>query len=370
MIGFWAAAAVLAAGAAALMLGRGAQGVRVASRGDPQIEVYRRAMGEIDELADRDLLAPDDRRQLRAEAARRLIGASDQPTPQVHASLGRAASLAAAGGVALLAIAIYALIGSPNLPDQPFAQRLAEWEVHPEDAPPNALAATLDAIADRRPGDPTPLRKLAALDLGLGDADGAAHALRRALMLEPADADLAATLGEVKVLQGGGTVTPEALALFQRAYAADPHQAAARYYLAKAAIIDGDVAGGLARWRALLVDLPANDARRAALASEIAATERTGRLNEPPAAEAAPPASDLTGAIRGMVDSLAARLAAHPDEPEGWVRLVRAYAVLGDHTARDEALAAARRRYPRQPHELAALADAAKAPPMGAGIRR
>ncbi|HEY1414434.1 MAG TPA: c-type cytochrome biogenesis protein CcmI [Caulobacteraceae bacterium] len=369
MIGFWAAAAVLAAGAAALMLGRAAQGARVASRVDPQIEVYRRAIGEIDELADRDLLAPDDRRQLRAEAARRLIGASDQPAPQIHASLGRGASLAAASAVAIFAVGIYALIGSPNLPDQPFAQRLAGWQAHPEDAPPDALAATLEAIADRRPGDPTPLRKLAALDLSLGDADGAAHALRRALIIEPADADLAAMLGEVKVLQGGGTVTPEAQALFRRAYAADSHQAAARYYLAKAAISDGDVAGGLTRWRALLVDLPANDARRAALASEIAATERNGRLTEPAAAEATPPASDMTGAIRGMVDSLAARLAAHPDDPDGWVRLVRAYAVLGDDAGRDGALATARKRYAGRPDELAALADAAKAPPMGAGNR-
>lgn len=369
MIGFWVAAAVLAAGAAALMLARAAQSARVTSRDDPQIEVYRRAVGEINEMADRNLLAPDERRQLRAEAARRLIGASDRPTPEVRASFGRGASLAPAAGVALSALAIYALIGSPDLPDQPFAQRLAGWEAHPEEAPPEALAATLEAIADRRPGDPTPLGKLAALDLGLGDADGASHALRRALMLEPANADLASMLGEVKVLQSGGTLTPEARALFRRAFAEDPHQAAARYYLAKAAIVDGDVGGGLGRWRALLADLPALDARRLTLAAEIDATERAGRLSEPQTQESAPSTSDMTGAIRGMVDSLATRLAAHPDDPDGWVRLVRAYAVLGDDAARDEALGAARRRYAGRPDELAALAEAAKAPTMNAAIR-
>lgn len=369
MIGFWVAAAFLAAGAAALMLARAAQSARLTSRADPRIEVYRRAIGEIDEMADRELLAPDERRQLRAEAARRLIGASDRPTPQVHRSLGRGSSLAAAGAVAVIAVAIYALIGSPDLPDQPFAQRLAGWEAHPEDAPPDALAATLEAIADRRPGDPTPLRKLAALDLGLGDADGAAHALRRALMLEPANADLAAMLGEVKVLQSGGALTPEARALFQRASAQDPHQAAARYYLAKAAIIDGDVTGGLGQWRALLADLPANDARRITLAAEIDATERSGRLTEPQTSEATPSASDMTGAIRGMVDSLATRLAAHPDDPQGWVRLVRAYAVLGDDAARDGAVAAARKRYAGRPDELTALSEAAKAPAMATGVR-
>ncbi len=369
MIGFWVAAAFLAAGATALMLARAAQSARVTPRADPRIEVYRRAIGEIDEMADRDLLAPDERRQLRAEAARRLIGASDRPSPQVHTSLGRGASLAAAGTVALVAVAIYALIGSPDFPDQPFAQRLAGWEAHPEEAPPDALAATLGTIADRRPGDPTPLRKLAALDLGLGDGDGAAHALRRALILEPANADLAAMLGEVKVLQSGGTLTPEARALFQRAIGQDPHQSAARYYLAKAAIIDGDVTGGVRQWRALLADMPANDARRVTLAAEIDATERAGRLTEPQTSAATPSASDMTGAIRSMVDSLAARLAAHPDDPQGWVRLVRAYAVLGDDAARDGALASARRRYAGRPDELTALAEAAKAPSMATGAR-
>ena len=31
-----------------------------------------------------------------------------------------------------------------------------------------------------------------------------------------------------------------------------------------------------------------------------------------------------------MVEGLAARLKVHPDDPAGWVRLVRAYTVLGE----------------------------------------
>ena len=121
--------------------------------------------------------------------------------------------------------------------------------------------------------------------------------------------------------------------------------------------------------RALLADLPANDARRVTLAAEIDATERAGRLIAPQTSESTPSASDMTGAIRGMVDGLAARLAAHPDDPQGWVRLVRAYAVLGDDAARDRALASARRRYAGRQDELTALAVAAKAPSMATGVR-
>ena len=42
---------------------------------------------------------------------------------------------------------------------------------------------------------------------------------------------------------------------------------------------------------------------------------------------------------------LAARLRTRPDDPEGWARLVRAYAVLGREAELQAALAHARRRF-------------------------
>jgi cytochrome c-type biogenesis protein CcmH len=65
--------------------------------------------------------------------------------------------------------------------------------------------------------------------------------------------------------------------------------------------------------------------------------------------------------IQGMVASLAARLQAHPDDPGGWVRLVRAYAVLGDTAKRDAAYATARARYETSPQVLQQLDEAARA---------
>jgi cytochrome c-type biogenesis protein CcmH len=70
----------------------------------------------------------------------------------------------------------------------------------------------------------------------------------------------------------------------------------------------------------------------------------------PPSAPSAPPLSDDTMAaakqmtegdrnamIRGMVDRLATRLKQNGDDVEGWLRLVRAYIVMGD---RDKAISA------------------------------
>ena len=362
MIGLWIAAAVLSAAAGALMLWR-ASAAAADGGVDPSLPVYRRALAEIDELVERGLLLAPEREAARAEAARRLLRVAEHPAPAPDRppASGRTV-LAICLAAASAALVIYLAIGSPGLPDQPFRARLAAWRARPESAPPAGLAAALAQVADERPTDPEPLRKLAALDLSLGDVGGAEHALRRAMARAPGDADLPAMLGELMVL-ASGQIGPEANALFDQAVAHDPNQPAARYYLARAKLESGQVAAGLAEWRALLAVLPANDPRSAALAAQIAEVERTGRAPAPETARQASGAGDLGPAVQAMVAALAARLHAHPDDPGGWVRLVRAYAVLGDERARDTALAQARARYAAQPDELAQLTAAAEARP-------
>jgi cytochrome c-type biogenesis protein CcmH len=50
--------------------------------------------------------------------------------------------------------------------------------------------------------------------------------------------------------------------------------------------------------------------------------------------------------IRGMVASLDAKLTENPDNIEGWLRLVRSYAVLGDQAAAGSALKRASATFP------------------------
>jgi cytochrome c-type biogenesis protein CcmH len=115
----------------------------------------------------------------------------------------------------------------------------------------------------------------------------------------------------------------------------------------------------VAQWRALLAELPVKDPRHEALKAAIAEAEA-------PSARAPIPADPGGQAemIRNMVAGLAARLEQTPDDAEGWVRLVRSYAVLGQADARDAALAKAKARYAAQPDVLAKLQAAAKTPPM------
>ncbi len=357
MIVFCIAAAVLAACAGSLILNRALGGVEAAPV-DPTVHAYRRAMAEIDELSDRDLLAPSERGAARSEAARRLLTAAEQQEPPFTAG-SHWTAIAAATIAPLVAGLIYLGVGSPGAVDQPFAARLKDWLAAPENYPPPALAAALRAIAAQRPADIEPLRRLAALDLGLGDADGAAHALRKAMTIDARRGDLPAALGEVLVLKDRGTIGPEAMALFERALALDPASATARYYIGRVRIAAGDTRGGLADWHTLLETLPAYDPRRPSLSRDIAAVEATGHLF---VASPLPQTAQMSGAIRGMVEGLAARLRARPDDPDGWVRLVRAYAVLGDGVKNRQALLEARRRFAGNPEVLHSLDTASRAP--------
>jgi cytochrome c-type biogenesis protein CcmH len=357
MIAFWIVAGVLSAAAAGLVLHRAAAAPKAAA--DPTLPVYRRQLAEIDDLAGRGLMGEEERRSAHAEAARRLLAAAERPAAAWTAG-GRRGALAAAALAPMLAAAVYLVVGAPGYPDQPFATRLKAWRAttDPSHLSPQQMAAVLDSLTRERPGDPEGFRYLAMAEAASGDAPASARALHKALKLAPRRVDLWEMLGEVETAGAGGAPNAAALAAFRQALALDPKSVPARFHLARAKVLAGDRAGGLADARAALADLAADDPRRGALAQAI------GELAHPAApAAAAPDAGEMT-AIRGMVASLAARLDSSPDDPDGWVRLVRAYAVLGDAAARDAALAKAKARYASDPKLLQALAEAARAEPM------
>jgi cytochrome c-type biogenesis protein CcmH len=109
----------------------------------------------------------------------------------------------------------------------------------------------------------------------------------------------------------------------------------------------------------LQATLGPGDPRRPELEQQIDLVAASGQL--PPAQ----PGQDRSvGApqIQAMVDGLAARLRANADDAAGWVRLVRAYTVLGQTDRRDQALAVARHRYAGRPDILTQLDQAQVAP--------
>ena len=358
MIWFWIAAALISAGAAMLIIARAAGAAKRGGGGNPALAVYQRQMSEIDDLAERGLLAEGERRGARAETGRRLLAAADRD--ETAATPIRPVTIVLAACIApLLGLVIYLAIGAQGMTDQPFVRRVAQWETaDPQNLDAPRMAAILRGRAAKAPTDPEPLRYLALAELQSGQPLEAVQALRRATAVAPGNSNLWALMGDVLTLQADGDITPEARTAFRKALALDPKSVDARRFLAQAKIQSGDVAGGLAEWKALLADLPADDELRGPLSQAIEVVARTGKLPLP-----AQPQNQNAPDIQAMVDGLAARLAANGDDPQGWVRLVRAYTVLGEIPKRDAALAEARKRYAGKPEVLKALDSALVKPP-------
>lgn len=368
MIALWAMAGVLSAAAVILILFRAAHVARLAATAAQGVDTtslfYRRQLAEIGDLADRGLLGEDERKGAEAEAGRRLLAAADAPVEAWSASPNRAAILVAAIAAPVVALGVYLAVGSPQVGDQPFKARLAQWQMTPpQELRAQELAALVADKVKGRPTDPDGYKYLALARGGSGDLLGAVEALRRGVRVAPDRADLWQMLGEAELYQANGELTDDALDAFRHLLKLEPTSLPARFQMAAAKVRDGDKAGGVAEWKALLAEMPAADPRRQNVQAAIANAEGA----PPPAPQTAPMASagpqglsaDQMTAVRGMVAGLAARLAASPDDPAGWVQLVKAYSVLGDTQKRDAALKTASARCAGKPDVLAQLKAAA-----------
>ena len=69
---------------------------------------------------------------------------------------------------------------------------------------------------------------------------------------------------------------------------------------------------------------------------------------------------DRSAMIRGMVDRLATRLKQNGDDVEGWLRLVRAYMVMGDRDKAKSALTDARQAVANDAERLRQLNEGLK----------
>ncbi len=267
MIVFLTLAGLLAALAAMLVLA-GARGGVVAT--SAELEAERAALLELDRLKAEGRIAEQEWSRARAEAARRVLAVEPGPT----LASGPRDRLWVLGGVALAAfgaLALYWAVGSPGLPDQPFERRVDDWARTPEQLEPAQMAAVVARAVRERPRDHQALTMLGAARFQAGDPIGAAQAFRRALEVQPGDAQSWARLGESLVRANEGVVGGDAEAAFREALERDPGQLGARYFLGEAALGRNDLAEARAMWEPLIGALDPSDPRRADLQRRLTA---------------------------------------------------------------------------------------------------
>jgi len=193
--------------------------------------------------------------------------------------------------------------------------------------------------------------------------------LRKSLALNGESATRDSDLGEALAAAANGVVTDEAKKLFVRAVALDAKDSKARYFLGLADEQDGNREAAAEKWRSLLKDAPPNAPWVGFVRQALARV--TGQPVPAPAAESGPtaeqmasvegmPAAQREQMVRGMVTKLADRLHADGSDVEGWLRLVRAYVVLGDQQKAKGAVADARRALGQHPEQLKRVDDLAK----------
>jgi cytochrome c-type biogenesis protein CcmH len=230
----------------------------------------------------------------------------------------------------------YLMLGKPDLA----LRTLTGPDLHDM----NSVIASLAHRMRETPFDTQGWTLLGRAYLTVNDPDDAAKALARGIRAAelhgaPSPALLSA-YGEALTEDAGGVVTPEAEAAFKAALAQNPKEMASRFYLGLAFASRGENANALAMWQSLLADAPADASWRAMLVDQIAGLH--ARMGSAP---------DIGKMVQGLAD----RLKADPDDAQGWQRLIRAYSVMGDATKAKQALADARVAMAKRPDALKAL---------------
>ncbi|KMO36304.1 cytochrome C biogenesis protein CcmI, partial [Methylobacterium tarhaniae] len=323
---------------------------------------YRDQLREIDRDAARGLLAEPEAEAARAEAARRLLRASREPGRSAGA-MGepalrrrRAASAFALSTVPLVALLVYGIYGSPDLPAQPQAERLAHARSAGNDLV--AAVAQIEAHLAKAPEDGRGWTVLAPVYLRLGRTEDAIKAYENSLRILGEEAGRLADYGEALVAAGDGVVSAKARDAFERALRQDPKAVKPQFYLARAAEQDGDRETARTRYAALAAASPPDAPWLPTVRDSLARLDGTA-----PAPAAAAPANgpsmseEQRGMVRGMVEGLAQRLAEKGGSPEEWGRLVRSYMVLGDRPKAEATLAQARAALGSDPGKVGPVAQ-------------
>ncbi len=250
---------------------------------------YKAQLDEIQRDVERGQLPQSEAESARAEAARRLIAAGAEAPGPAAAPRARNRLAAAALiviGVPAIAFPLYALLGQPQMRDEPLAAR--EPATHAA-SDLEAAVAGVEKHLIAEPDDGKGWAVLAPVYMRLERYDDAAHAYSEALRLLGEDPGRRAAYGEALVAAAGGVVTDKAREAFGKALANDPGQPQARFYLALAAEQDGKTADAIRAYEALAADAPPNapwlvavNTRLAKLRGEpLASTARPRRRTRP-----------------------------------------------------------------------------------------
>lgn len=247
-----------------------------ASDADYDLAVYRRQLAEIEADIALGLMSAELAQAARLETQRRMLGANGND--DVARPMSRPMFSIVIAGLMLfvpaLGFGLYLQLGSPQMPDRPYAAVQAErLNMAGEQTQRvldmvNKLVARLEADPQDVPG----WQMLGRAYTALGRKANAVAAYRRALGAGATDVETLSALGELIIQENRGTVTAEARDLFVHALRQNPREPRGRFYIGVERRQVGDAMQAVAIWRDLERDSPADAPWMPALREQIAAT--------------------------------------------------------------------------------------------------
>lgn len=329
------------------------------------LEVYRDQLAELERDQARGVISADEMDAARNEIARRMLAADArlQKGTRTGGLMGGSTTMILVGVIAVMvsagSVLLYMDVGDPGAPDMPLAQRrdLNKSVAGGQDM--SSQLAELQKAAEANPEDVQGWVHLGGVYASLERYGEAAEAYRRAIEAGPVPLSVKGDYAEALLMAGEGTVTPEIRAIYEEILVANPTDPRALFYLARSDYQAGKTREALDKLAKLISSSPADapwlpvvrdNLTRAAndLGLDVAEV-----MPEPlPAEQSGAPMltpeqraemnslspEERQAKIREMVDRLDARLQDDPNDLEGWKRLIRARATLGEREAAQAAL--------------------------------
>lgn len=358
---FWLVLAILTAAVALTVLVPLARSHKVHPEERNDEAVFRAQLEEIQKDLERGVIAPDMAEAAKIEVSRRLLAAhkehqGDHQSAPSRTRL-RSVQLTAVVLVPLAALSLYLQFGSPEIPDQPRAMRLAEPA---GEADLEVLIARTEDHLKENPTDGQGWAVIAPVYMRTGQFDKARRAFANALNQFPENLELMAGWAEATIFENDGKVTEEAEKVLRRVNLAKPEMLQPYYYLAMALGQKGQINEALGAWNTLLKSADPNApwieaakaqrdemiAKGAVMTGEAQPIPAVGQPKGPSAQEVEAAAQmsveDRNEMISQMVLTLDERLNEQGGSFDEWGRLIQARIILGEQAEAAQAIARAR----------------------------
>ncbi len=319
---------------------------------DSTAAIYADQLAELERDVARGMVSEPDAKAARTEIKRNILrqARAGGSTPQASSQVSRIGIVVAMLFVPIVAVGYYTQFGNPALSGVALAeQRESREERLRVIALTEQLKTRLETDASGGPSEGWML--LGQTYMRLGHFTDAIDAYSVVSARPEADSAVFSMLTEALVAKENGIMTPVAQTAIDRAAQIDPANPAVTYYRALSLQQSGqsaaahnlivarlEAADGFYPWMETLV-AQANQIGNGIGRAPISLTQFAPMLaGRGPSAEDVAAAEDMNAEdraefIQSMVQRLADRLAEEPDDLDGWLRLGRAYTVLGDNEA-------------------------------------